>query len=96
MNKLVSVACAAALATATASSLADNGMVSVPSKYSVAETMDRLESNIRSTQPPINVFARVDLQSTAASQDPPRAAAAKRTCDGHPRSSGLRLSHCVG
>jgi uncharacterized protein (DUF302 family) len=43
-------------------------MVSVPSKYSVAETMDRLEAAIRRAQPPINVFARVDFQATAATQ----------------------------
>ncbi|MBS0467831.1 MAG: DUF302 domain-containing protein [Proteobacteria bacterium] len=68
MNKLSRVAGAAVLIALMASSHADDGMVSVASKYSVAETMDRLEFNIRKTQPPINVFARVDLQSTAASQ----------------------------
>lgn len=68
MNKISGLATAAIFALAMASSHADDGMVCVASKYSVAETMDRLESNTRKTQPPISVFARVDLRSSAAIQ----------------------------
>jgi uncharacterized protein (DUF302 family) len=68
MKKFTYGLLATSLVAATALSRAEDGKVSVPSKYSVPETMDRLESTIRKTQPPINVFARVDLQSTAASQ----------------------------
>lgn len=68
MNKLVTGVLAATLVAATTMSRADDGTVTVLSKYPVPETMDRLESMIKRAQPPINVFARVDLQATAASQ----------------------------
>ena len=68
MTKTLTALAFTSLLLAGGAARADDGMVSVPSKYSVAETMDRLEAAIRRAQPPINVFARVDFQATAATQ----------------------------
>jgi uncharacterized protein (DUF302 family) len=43
---------------------ADNGVVDVPSNYSVAETIDRLEALVKSKQ--LIVFARIDFSGDAA------------------------------
>lgn len=43
---------------------ADNGLVTVSSKYSVAETIDRLEAAAKADK--FQIFARVDFQSLAA------------------------------
>jgi uncharacterized protein (DUF302 family) len=43
---------------------ADNGLVNVPSKYSVSETLDRLESIVKKKG--ITVFARLDFSSEAS------------------------------
>ena len=43
---------------------ADNGVVDVPSNYSVAETVDRLEALVKSKQ--LIVFARIDFSGDAA------------------------------
>jgi len=43
---------------------ADNGVVSVSSNYSVSETIDRLESLVKSKQ--LTVFARIDFSADAA------------------------------
>ena len=68
MTKTLTALAFTSLLLAGGAACAADGMVSVPSKYSVAETMDRLEAAIRRAQPPINVFARVDFQATAATQ----------------------------
>ncbi len=47
---------------------ADDGLVTLPSPYSVAETMDRFEATVRTAQPPIQVFARIDYQTLPATQ----------------------------
>jgi uncharacterized protein (DUF302 family) len=44
-----------------------DGLVTRPSKYSVAETIDRFESTVRSTGD-FQIFARVDFQAFAATQ----------------------------
>ena len=46
----------------------DGGLVTMPSKYSVAETMDRVEAAVKSTNG-FQIFSRVDFQSLAATQD---------------------------
>jgi uncharacterized protein (DUF302 family) len=43
---------------------ADNGVVNVASNYSVSETIDRLESLVKSKQ--LTVFARIDFSGDAA------------------------------
>jgi uncharacterized protein (DUF302 family) len=43
---------------------ADNGVENVASNYSVAETIDRLESLVKSKQ--LTVFARIDFSADAA------------------------------
>lgn len=43
---------------------ADNGLISKPSKYSVPETLDRLEAAVKSKG--ITVFARIDHSGEAA------------------------------
>jgi uncharacterized protein (DUF302 family) len=43
---------------------AENGMVNVTSSYSVSETIDRLESLVKSKQ--LTVFARIDFSGDAA------------------------------
>jgi len=52
-----------ALAFATPSA-ADNGLVTKPSRYGVAETLDRFEALVK--QEKFQVFARVDFQALAA------------------------------
>lgn len=42
--------------------VADNGLITKPSKYSVVETMDRLESLMK-TIPGAQIFARIDFQA---------------------------------
>jgi len=44
--------------------VAQDGLVTLPSKYSVAETMDRLESVAKAEK--FQVFSRVDFQALAA------------------------------
>ena len=46
------------------SAFADNGLVTIPSKYSVSETIDRLEAAAKAEK--FQVFARVDFQPLAA------------------------------
>jgi len=46
---------------------AADGLVTTPSKYSVAETIDRLESTVRSAGD-FQIFARIDFQAFAATQ----------------------------
>src|SRR6476619_2525566 len=46
---------------------AADGLVTTPSKYSVAETIDRFESTVRSAGD-FQIFARVDFQAFAATQ----------------------------
>jgi uncharacterized protein (DUF302 family) len=64
---------AAVLAIATLSpafsqpATAADGLVTKPSKYSVAETIDRFESAVRSAGD-FKIFARVDFQAFAATQ----------------------------
>jgi len=43
---------------------ADNGLVTVPSKYSVAETIDRFEAAAKAEK--FQIFTRVDFQPLAA------------------------------
>ena len=43
---------------------ADNGLVTIPSKYPVAETIDRLEAAAKPEK--FQIFARIDFQSLAA------------------------------
>jgi uncharacterized protein (DUF302 family) len=43
---------------------ADNGLVNVPSKYSVPETLDRLETLVKKQG--LRVFARIDFSGDAA------------------------------
>lgn len=47
-----------------ASAFADNGLVTVSSKYSVAETIDRFEAAAKAEK--FQIFTRVDFQSLAA------------------------------
>lgn len=46
------------------SSAADNGLTTVPSSFSVAETVNRLESLVK--EKGITIFARIDHQAEAA------------------------------
>ena len=46
---------------------AADSLVTTPSKYSVAETIDRFESTVRSAGN-LQIFARIDFQAFAASQ----------------------------
>ena len=46
---------------------AQEGLVTRPSKYSVAETIDRLESAVKSARE-VQIFARIDYQAMAATQ----------------------------
>ena len=48
----------------TTSAFADNGLVTVPSKYSVAETIDRFEAAAKAEK--FQIFTRVDFQPLAA------------------------------
>jgi uncharacterized protein (DUF302 family) len=43
---------------------ADNGLVTIPSKYSVSETIDRLEAAAKAEK--FQIFSRVDFQPLAA------------------------------
>lgn len=45
----------------------DGGMATMPSKYSVTETIDRVEAAVKATTG-FQIFARVDFQSLAAAQ----------------------------
>src|SRR5688572_8615197 len=45
----------------------DSGIVTKPSKYPVAETIDRLESAVKSADA-VQIFARIDFQALAATQ----------------------------
>jgi uncharacterized protein (DUF302 family) len=45
----------------------DSGIVTKPSKYPVTETIDRLETDIKSRDG-IQIFARIDFQALAATQ----------------------------
>ena len=47
--------------------LADTGLVTRSSKYSVAETMDRFETAVKNAPERTRIFARIDLQALAAS-----------------------------
>jgi uncharacterized protein (DUF302 family) len=53
-----------AVAAMGSDAAADKGVVDVPSKYSVPETIDRLESIVKSKQ--LTVFARIDFSGDAA------------------------------
>ena len=53
----------AIILTIAASALADNGLITVSSKYSVAETIDRLEAAAKADK--FQIFARVDFQTLA-------------------------------
>ena len=68
MKKILAAWAIGCSITFPVTAVANDGMVTVPSKYSVAETIDRLDATIRAAQPPVSVFARVDLQAAAASQ----------------------------
>ncbi len=48
--------------------VAGTGLVTIPSKYSVAETMDRFEAAVKKAPVETQIFARIDLQALAASQ----------------------------
>ena len=68
MKQLARLVIAASLVCVAAAARANDGMVTVPSKYSVSETADRMESAVRRIQPPMHFFTRIDLQTTAATQ----------------------------
>jgi uncharacterized protein (DUF302 family) len=64
----IQVLSATVLAIATLSpAFAADSLVTRPSKYSVAETIDRFESIVRSAGD-FQIFARIDFQAFAASQ----------------------------
>jgi len=48
--------------------MAQSGLVTLPSKYSVADTTDRLEAAVKS-EPGFLVFGRMDYQAIAATQN---------------------------
>jgi len=48
--------------------LAGSGVVTIPSKYSVEETMDRFEAAVKKATPATQMFARIDLQALAGPQ----------------------------
>ena len=52
------------LVAGTTSAFADNGLVTVSSKYSVAETIDRFEAAAKAEK--FQIFTRVDFQPLAA------------------------------
>jgi uncharacterized protein (DUF302 family) len=52
-------------AKAEASTMSEDGLVTIASKYSVKETLDRLEANLKAKD--ITVFARIDHAAGAAS-----------------------------
>ena len=60
------VALVSGLALATQAA-AQSGAITIASKYSVAETADRLEAAVKA-EPGFAVFGRIDYQSIAASQ----------------------------
>lgn len=45
----------------------EGGLATLPSKYSVAETMDRVEAEVKAANG-FQIFARVDFQALAAAQ----------------------------
>jgi uncharacterized protein (DUF302 family) len=47
--------------------VAQSGLVTLPSKYSVAVTTDRLETGVKS-EPGFQIFARIDYAAIAATQ----------------------------
>lgn len=63
---LRSLGLAAMLAVAALPAIADNGLVTRPSKHSVATTIDRLEAAVKAAQGNYQIFARVDFQAVAA------------------------------
>ena len=65
MKRLI-LAVAMTLIAITPAAAADS-LVTTPSKYSVAETIDRLESTVRSAGD-FQIFARIDFQAFAATQ----------------------------
>lgn len=65
MKKLLTSLCAAVLLSNAAAQ--EQGVVSLQSKYSVAETIDRVEAAVRAANG-FQVFARVDFQAVAAAQ----------------------------
>jgi len=65
MKRLI-FAVAMTLTVITPAAAADS-LVTTPSKYSVAETIDRLESTVRSAGD-FQIFARIDFQAFAATQ----------------------------
>src|SRR5579862_9764084 len=65
---LFALALALALTTFIAPcAVAQSGLVTVPSKYSVAETTDRLEAAVKS-EPGFLIFGRIDYVAIAATQ----------------------------
>ena len=58
---------AIAMIVIAAPAAAADGLVTTPSKYSVAETIDRFESSVRSAGN-FQIFARIDFQALAATQ----------------------------
>ena len=59
----------AALLLGSLAAIAQNtGLVTVPSKYPVAETTDRFEAAVKAAPGGFKIFSRVDFQDLAASQ----------------------------
>ena len=57
------------VATACASQLlADSNLMKIPSRYSVVETMDRLEAAIKASSNDFQIFSRVNFQELAATR----------------------------
>ena len=57
------------VATACASQLlADSNLVKIPSRYSVVETMDRLEAAVKASSNDFQIFSRVNFQELAATR----------------------------
>jgi uncharacterized protein (DUF302 family) len=54
---------AALILTSAGYALADDGLVSKQSKYSVSETMDRLEAAVKSNGP--RIYARIDFRESS-------------------------------
>ena len=52
----------------TSQLLADTNLMKIPSRYSVVETMDRLESAVKASPNDFQIFSRVNCQELAATR----------------------------
>jgi uncharacterized protein (DUF302 family) len=61
LGLVVAAACASQV-------VADSNLVKIPSRYSVVETMDRLEAAVKASSNDFQIFSRVNFQGLAATR----------------------------